>query len=63
VVPWAKVYLDGSLLGETPIERDLAAGAHTVRLVNDGLNRDERVPLRLKPGERRTVTRRWKASD
>jgi eukaryotic-like serine/threonine-protein kinase len=63
VRPWAKVYVDGTLVGETPIERDLAAGAHTVLLVNDGLGKQERVPLRLQPGEKRTITRRYKASD
>jgi hypothetical protein len=63
VVPWAKVYLDGALVGETPIERDLGPGAHTLRLVNDGLGKDERVPLRLKAGEKKTIRRRWKAAE
>jgi serine/threonine-protein kinase len=63
VVPWAKVTLDGNPLGETPIERDLAPGAHTVLLVNDGLGKAERIPLRLQPGERKTITRRWKAAE
>jgi len=63
VVPWAKVYLDGSFLGETPIEHEIGAGTHTLLLVNDGLGKEERIPLRVKPGEKKTVVRRWKAAD
>jgi eukaryotic-like serine/threonine-protein kinase len=63
VVPWAKVTLDGAALGETPIERDVATGAHTLVLANDGLGKEERIPLRLAPGEKKTITRRWKAAE
>jgi hypothetical protein len=61
VGPWAKVYLDGHFLGETPIERDLAPGAHTLVLVHDGLGKQEKIPLRLAAGERKHVARNWQA--
>ncbi|HLL55415.1 MAG TPA: serine/threonine-protein kinase, partial [Myxococcaceae bacterium] len=44
--PYAQVYLDGKLLGETPLEPvTVAAGKHTVRLVNSKLGKDLEFPL------------------
>jgi hypothetical protein len=37
------VMLDGSAIGITPIERDIAVGEHTVVLVNDGVRVGERA--------------------
>jgi eukaryotic-like serine/threonine-protein kinase len=61
--PWAKVYLDGRFLGETPLERDVPPGSHMLRLVNESLSRDERIPLKLAPGERKQISRRWQAAE
>ena len=53
--PWAQVYLDGELLGNTPrLGVSVRAGLHTLRLVRDGFQPFERqivvatgVPVRL----------------
>lgn len=41
--PWAQVYVDGELLGNTP-QMDVAvrAGVHTLRIVRDGFQPFER---------------------
>jgi eukaryotic-like serine/threonine-protein kinase len=50
--PFATVFLDGKLLGETPIPTQLiAVGKHHVRLVNEALNKDVAIEVIVKPGE------------
>ncbi|MCC6747210.1 MAG: serine/threonine protein kinase [Deltaproteobacteria bacterium] len=51
-VPWAQVYVDGQLRGETPIQGLLLpAGRHRVRLVNPKLNLSSSFTVQLRPGE------------
>jgi hypothetical protein len=49
--PYATVYLDGRLLGETPLDPvDAYEGQHSVRLVNKDLNREVTVDYAVRPG-------------
>jgi len=49
--PWAEVFVDGKSAGSTPIARKgLAAGKHTVRIVNPSLGIDRTIPVIVKPG-------------
>ena len=50
----AEVWLDDRPLGPTPLETEVATGAHVVVLRKDGYA-DERVPLSVGASERRTV--------
>jgi hypothetical protein len=53
VIPVAKVYWRGKLLGETPIEGlRLAAGDYTLLLKNDGLGLAKRLRVRVVSGQR-----------
>ncbi|MBI3184785.1 MAG: protein kinase [Myxococcales bacterium] len=50
--PYAQVYLDGKELGQTPLPPvELAAGKHTIRLVNAKLEKDVTVDFEVKAGE------------
>jgi len=51
VRPYAQVFVDGVLLGDTPLRPiQLTEGLHTVRLKNTELKKDVEVPLRVRPG-------------
>jgi hypothetical protein len=50
--PWAYVYIDGALRGETPLqELEISPGVHQLRLVNPGLKRSRTLKLQVRPGE------------
>jgi serine/threonine-protein kinase len=52
VRPYAVVYLDGKLLGETPLAvQTVSAGRHTLRLVNEKLGKDVSVEVVVRGGE------------
>ena len=52
VRPYAVVYLDGKLLGETPLAvQTVSAGRHTLRLVNAKLGKDVSVEFVVRAGE------------
>lgn len=52
VRPFATVYLDGALLGETPLPvQEVAAGKHTLRLVNEKEGKDVSHAVDLAPGD------------
>lgn len=54
VKPYAEVFLDGRLIGQTPVpEQKLEAGLHSIILVNNELGIRRGYQLRLKPGELR----------
>ncbi len=55
VVPWAKVFLDGKLLGETPLEVSVPAGKH-VLMVRNPQRKTHVDTIYVDPG--RTVERR-----
>jgi hypothetical protein len=60
VRPWAIVYVDGSRLRQTPVQSyDLAAGKHTLELVNDPKAKREKVQLVIKAGESQEIRRDW----
>jgi serine/threonine-protein kinase len=50
--PWSRVYIDGRMVGNTPqMQLSLAAGWHTVTLVNPDFGLQKVVTIRIKPGE------------
>lgn len=54
--PWAKVFVDGRYVGDTPVEGlKLPAGLHRVRLHNPERNLEELVQVQIRAG--RTVSR------
>jgi serine/threonine-protein kinase len=51
--PYASVFIDGQALGQTPLKPvELAAGEHTVVLVNPTLNKQATRRIVVKPGQR-----------
>src|SRR5712664_159821 len=55
--PWAKVEVDGTEIGVTPLNGPLmlAAGEHTVRLVNPDLGKDVTRTVRITPSGREVL--------
>ncbi len=50
--PWARVYVDGRYRGDTPLQNlALAAGKHTVKLVNPRLKASRTLTVRIRPGK------------
>jgi serine/threonine-protein kinase len=50
--PWSRVYIDGRMVGNTPqMQLSLAAGWHTLTLVNPDFGLQKVVTIRIKPGE------------
>jgi len=50
--PWAKVYIDGNYIGDTPIRgHSLPAGRHSIRLANPRLDKDIETTISIRPGE------------
>jgi eukaryotic-like serine/threonine-protein kinase len=49
--PWAKLYVDGKYVDTTPVNKvELAAGVHSIRLVNEGAGVDESRRITIKAG-------------
>jgi serine/threonine-protein kinase len=61
VTPWANVFVDGVKKDTAPCSLRLPAGAHHVRLVNDGLGKREDVRITVGAGETRKIERAWVA--
>ena len=56
VLPWAAVYVDGQLAGTTPFEPiPVAAGRHSIRLVNDEIHAERTMSIEIKSGETATL--------
>jgi len=53
--PWGQIYVDGELVGNTPLSITLSAGPHTVRVVQDGFEPFERE-IQLAPGQQLRMT-------
>jgi serine/threonine protein kinase len=53
--PWGQIYVDEELVGNTPMSLTLAAGRHTVRIVQDGFEPFERE-FQLAPGQQLRMT-------
>jgi len=50
-IPWARVYVDGRLFGETPLTNvKLPVGTHRVRFVNDPLGLERTVTVSVRAG-------------
>ena len=51
VRPWARVYIDGKLIQQTPLnDHVLSAGRHTIVLRNDELGKQEAIPVVIRSG-------------
>jgi hypothetical protein len=59
VTPWAQVYVDGALVGETPRTVTLTPGPHQIRIHNPELGRTESRTVTITPGEREEIRLRW----
>lgn len=57
VTPWALVELDGKRLGETPINVEVSAGRHRLRISND--DRNEKRTITIERGKTLLVERKW----
>ncbi|HSN28203.1 MAG TPA: serine/threonine-protein kinase [Kofleriaceae bacterium] len=55
--PVMTVYIDKKRIHDTPVEIDLPAGKHQVRLVNAEQGKDENVPVMIEPGTTKTIDR------
>jgi hypothetical protein len=50
--PWARVYVDGTYIGDTPIRgHSLPAGGHRIRLSNPRLEQDTEASITIRVGE------------
>ena len=50
--PWAKVYVNGAYIGDTPIRgHELPTGAHQIRLSNPRIAEDKTATIRIQSGE------------
>jgi eukaryotic-like serine/threonine-protein kinase len=59
VTPWAQVFVDGALVGETPTTVRLSAGTHEVRIDNPELGRTETRTVTIAPGEHEEIRLHW----
>lgn len=59
VVPYAKVFVDGKLVGSGRVDAEVPAGKHTLRLENPDLNKKQTRPILIKPGQTVSITD-WK---
>jgi serine/threonine-protein kinase len=50
VMPYANVYVDGRLVGEGPVDVEVAAGSHALVLHNPDTGRRQARTIRIKPG-------------
>jgi serine/threonine-protein kinase len=56
VTPWAQVFLDGDLLGMTPLQPvRVTPGHHNLILVNGPLHVRKKFPVDVRPHERRVL--------
>ncbi len=55
--PWSNVYVDGQLLGPTPlVDREVSSGEHRITFRNPSASLERTVVVRIGPGEHRRVT-------
>ena len=59
VTPFADVYIDGRAVGTTPIDIELPAGPHTVRLVNQPRGQDLTTTITVDPNKPVTLEKSW----
>jgi hypothetical protein len=61
VAPWAHIYVDGALAGDTPFGRGYPPGDHTLRMVNEELSKDETITITIISGQPTEIRRTWGA--
>jgi hypothetical protein len=53
------VYIDGRLVGSTPVDSVVTAGKHVVRLVNQPRGRDETITVTVEPNKPVILEKSW----
>jgi eukaryotic-like serine/threonine-protein kinase len=59
VRPFADVYIDGRLVGSTPVDSVVTVGKHVVRLVNQPRGRDETITVTVEPNKPVILEKSW----
>jgi len=60
VKPWAKIWLNGKFIHETPFREPLPSGRYRLRLVNEVASKDESLTITIEPDKTTTIERDWK---
>ena len=59
-MPWANIYIDGKLIGATPISKHkLPSGSHKIQFKNPKSKIDKTIPVELKPGETKRLIEKF----
>ena len=59
-MPWANIYIDGKLVGSTPISKHkLPAGSYKIQFRNPKSGIDKTIPVELKPGETKRLIEKF----
>ena len=59
-MPWANIYINGKLLGSTPISKhELPAGNYKIQFKNPKAGIDKTIPVELKPGEHQRIIKKF----
>ena len=59
-MPWANIYIDGKLVGSTPISKHkLPAGSYKIQFKNPKSKIDKTIPIELKPGETKRLIEKF----
>jgi len=59
-MPWANIYIDGKLIGSTPISKHkLPAGSYKIQFKNPKSKIDKTIPVELKPGETKRLIEKF----
>ena len=59
-MPWANIYIDGKLIGSTPISKHkLSSGSHKIQFKNPKSGIDKTIPVELKSGETKRLIEKF----
>ena len=59
-MPWANIYIDGKLIGSTPISKHkLPSGSYKIQFKNPKSGIDKTIPVELKPGETKRLIEKF----
>ena len=59
-MPWANIYINGKLLGSTPISKhELPAGSYKIQFKNPKAGIDKIIPVELKAGEHQRLIKKF----
>ena len=59
-MPWANIYIDGKLIGATPISKHkLPAGSYKIQFKNPKAKIDKTIPVELEAGETKRLIEKF----